>query len=265
MNEITYERIKENLLSLNMKNTLEIIDNYLERAIADKINIVDVLDHILSAESKAKRGRAVENQIQMSGFPFRKTLDMFDFPFQPSIDKTQIDELASMRFVENKENVVFLGAPGVCKTHLAVSIGILAAQHRYSTYYINCNSLIEQLNKAHFENRLPERLKHFAKYRLLIIDEIGYLPMDIQGANFFFQLIAKRYEKNSTILTSNKMFSQWNEVFSDLTIASAILDRILHHCTVITIKGESYRLKERKEFMKQKDSVTNTLFEPKNI
>jgi DNA replication protein DnaC len=259
--EITYERIKENLLSLNMRNTLEIIDNYLERAIADKINVVDVLDHILSAEARAKKERAVEGQIQVSGFPFRKTIDMFDFSFQPSIDKAQIDELCTMRFVENKENVVFLGTPGVGKTHLAVALGMLAAQHRYSTYYINCNTLIEQLNRAHFENRLVDRLKHFAKYRVLIIDEIGYLPMDIAGANFFFQLIAKRYEKNTTILTSNKMFSQWNEVFSDLTIASAILDRILHHCTVINIKGESYRLKERKEFMKNKEKVVNTLFE----
>ena len=261
MSEITYERIKENLLALNMKNTLEIIDNYLERAIADKVNIVDVLDHIFSTEAKAKKGRAVENQIQMSGFPFKKTMEMFDFSFQPSIDKSQIDELCTMRFIETKENVVFLGTPGVGKTHLAVALGILAAQHRFSTYYINCNTLIEQLNKAHFENRLVERLKHFAKYRVLIIDEIGYLPMDIQGANLFFQLVAKRYEKNTTILTSNKMFSQWNEVFSDLTIASAILDRILHHCTVINIKGESYRLKERKEFMKQKEKVVNTLFE----
>ena len=261
MSEITYERIKSNLLALNMKNTLEIIDNYLERAIADKINVVDVLDHILVQEAAAKKGRAVENQIQMSGFPFRKTFDMFDFGFQPSIDKTQIDELCTMRFVENRENVVFLGTPGVGKTHLAVALGILAAQNRYSTYYINCSLLIEQLNKAHFENRLAERLKHFAKYKVLIIDEIGYLPMDINGANMFFQLIAKRYEKNTTILTSNKMFSQWNEVFSDLTIASAILDRILHHCTVVNIKGESYRLKERKEFMKSKDIFGNTLVE----
>ena len=259
--EITYERVKENLLALNMKNTLEIIDNYLERAIADKVNIVDVLDHILSTEAQAKKGRAVENQIQMSGFPFRKTLEVFDFDFQPSIDKSQIDELATMRFVENKENVIFLGTPGVGKTHLAVSLGMIAAGHRYSTYYINCNTLIEQLNKAHFENRLPERLKHFAKYKVLIIDEIGYLSMDVKGANLFFQLIAKRYEKNSTILTSNKMFSQWNEVFSDLTIASSILDRLLHHCTVINIKGESYRLKERKEYMRQKEKVFNTLFE----
>lgn len=261
MSEVTYERIKENLSLLGMKNTLLTIDNYLERALADKINIVDILDHILTSEAQAKKGRALETQLQTSGFPFRKTLDMFDFSFQPSIDTTQIDELRTMRFVENKENLVFLGTPGVGKTHLAVALGMLAAEHRYSTYYVNCNTLIENLNKAHFENRLPERLKHYAKYKVLIIDEIGYLPMDINGANLFFQLIAKRYEKNTTILTSNKMFSQWNEVFSDLTIASAILDRILHHCTVINIKGESYRLKERKEFMKQKEKTHNTLFE----
>ena len=134
MSEIIYERIKENLLALNMKNTLEIIDNYLERAIADKINIVDVLDHILMQEAKAKKNRAVENQITMSGFPFRKTIEMFDFSFQPSIDKQQIDELFTMRFVENKENVVFLGTPGVGKTHLAVSLGIRAAQHQYAHF-----------------------------------------------------------------------------------------------------------------------------------
>lgn len=260
MSEITYERIKENLVSLGMKNTLEIIDNYLERAIKDKINVVDVLDHIFKEEAKAKKGRAVETQLKTSGFPFRKTLEMFDFDFQPSIDKKEIEELRTMRFIENKENLVFLGTPGVGKTHLAVALGILAAEHRYSTYYINCNALIERLNKAHYENRLPAVLKQFTKYKVLIIDEIGYLPLDINGANLFFQLITKRYEKNTTILTSNKPFSQWNEVFSDLTIASAILDRILHHCTVINIKGESYRLKERKEFMKAKEKQINTLF-----
>ena len=196
-----YERIKVNLAALNMKNTLLILDNYLEQAIHDKTNIVEVLDHILAEEARAKRKRAVDNQIQMSGFPFRKTLDMFDFSFQPSIDENQIMELATMRFVENRENVVFLGTPGVGKTHLAVALGMIAAQNRYSTYYINCHSLIQQLNKAHFENRLQDKLKTFAKYRVLIIDEIGYLPMDLQGSNLFFQLIAKRYEKNSTIFT----------------------------------------------------------------
>lgn len=261
MSEVLMERLKENLDSLKMKNTLDTIDNYLERAIKDDLNIVDVLDHIFSEEAKLKRRRAYEKQVQMSGFPIKKTLDDFDLSFQPSIYKRQIDELATMRFVENAENIVFLGPPGVGKTHLATAIGMVAATNRYSTYYINCLSLIEQMKKAHFENRLPKKLKVLTKYKVLINDEIGYLPMDIQGANLFFQLIAKRYEKVSTIFTSNKTFSQWNEVFSDVTIASAILDRVLHHCTVVNIKGESYRLKERKEYMKQKQQIVNTLFE----
>lgn len=261
MSEVIYERIKKNLEILNMKNTSLILDNYLEKAIHDKKNIVEVLDYLLAEEAKTKKNRAVENQIKMSGFPYRKTLEQFDFDFQPSINKEQIMELATMRFVENKENVVFLGTPGVGKTHLAVSLGMIAAQHRYSTYYINSHNLITQLNKAHYENRLQERLKNYAKYKVLIIDEIGYLPMDIQGVNLFFQLIAKRYEKNTTIFTSNKAFSSWNEVFSDITIASAILDRILHHCQVISIKGESYRLKERKEMMSNTNTIVNTLFE----
>ena len=261
MDEILYDRLKENLASLKMRNTLEILDNYLERALKDNLNMVEVLDHLVAEEAKSKRQRAYEQQIQMSGFPIKKSLEAFDFTFQPSIDKRQIDELSTMRFVENAENVVFLGPPGVGKTHLATALGMIAARNRYSTYYINCHTLIDQLKKSHFENRLADRFRVLARYRVLIIDEIGYLPMDIQGANLFFQLITKRYEKVSTVFTSNKTFSQWNEVFSDVTIASAILDRVLHHCTVINIKGESYRLKERKEFMKQKQQITNTLFE----
>lgn len=261
MSEMMMDRIRENLTLLKMKHTLEILDNYLERAVKDDLNIIEVLDHILVEESRQKRKRAVETQIQTSGFPMRKKLEDFDFSFQPSIDKRQIDELATMRFLENAENIVFLGPPGVGKTHLATALGLEAADYRRSTYYINCHTLIEQLKKAHYENRLQDKLKTLAKYKLLVIDEIGYLPMDIQGANLFFQLIARRYEKNSTIFTSNKTFSQWNDVFADVTIASAILDRVLHHCTVINIKGESYRLKERKEYMKQKQHVVNTLFE----
>lgn len=261
MSEHVYERIKNNLEQLKMRNTLTIIDNYLERAIADDLNIVDILDYLLAEETKNKQKRAYDKQIQLSGFPIKKRLSDFDFTFQPSIDKRLIDELATMRFLENMENVVFLGPPGVGKTHLATALGMEAAKYRYSTYYINCHILIEQLKKAHFENRLPEKLKALARHKLLIVDEIGYLPMDIQGANLFFQMIARRYEKAATIFTSNRPFSQWNEIFADVTIASAILDRILHHCTVINIKGESYRLKERKEFMKQKQHVVNTLFE----
>ena len=165
------------------------------------------------------------------------------------------------KFSDGPESVVFLGPPGAGKTHLASALGLEAAQHCFSTYYINCHQLIEQLKKAHFENRLPDKLRVLAKYKMLIIDEIGYLPIDIQGANLFFQLIARRYEKTSTVFTSNKTSSRWNEVFADVTIASAILDRVLHHCTVINIKGESYRLKERKKFMRQKQQIVNTLFE----
>lgn len=264
MSEFTYERLRENLERLRMKNTLEILDNYLEQALRDNVNVVEILDHIFSEEAKSKARRAVEKQIQMSGFPMKKGIDDFDFSFQPSIDKRQIDELCTMRFLENAENIVFLGPPGVGKTHLATALGMETARHRFSTYYINCHNLIEQLKKAHFENRLPDKLRVLGKYKLLIIDEIGYLPMDIQGANLFFQLIARRYERGSTIFTSNKTFSQWNDIFADVTIASAILDRVLHHCNVIHIKGESYRLKERKEFMKQKVQVSNALFEKAN-
>ena len=264
MSELMMERIRENLTALKMKNTLVILDNYLERAVKDDLNIVEVLDHLFSQEAESKRQRAYETQLMTSGFPMKKGLKNFDFDFQPSIDKRQIEELATMRFLENGENIVFLGPPGVGKTHLATALGMVAASHRKSTYYINCHGLIEQLKKAHFENRLPDKLRVLGKYKLLIIDEIGYLPMDIQGANLFFQLITRRYEKVSTIFTSNKTFSQWNEVFADMTIASAILDRVLHHCTVINIKGESYRLKERKEQLKQKQHIVNTLFEPPN-
>lgn len=262
MSDLVYERIKDSLSTLKMTNTLETMDNYLEHALKEKTSILEVLDHIFTQEAMFRDNKSTNMRINMAGFPFKKSLDDFDFDFQPSINKDQVMELASMRFIHNQENVIFLGPPGVGKTHLAVSLGLLAANNKFSTYYISCHKLIENLNKAHYENRLSERLKHYSKYSVLIIDEIGYLPMDIQGANLFFQLIAKRYENKTTIFTSNKPFSRWNEVFSDTTIAAAILDRVLHHCSVINIKGESYRLKERKEHMKNHTTV-NTLFNTK--
>lgn len=153
--------------------------------------------------------------------------------------------MATLRFIENKENILFYGNPGVGKSHLAVSLGIIAAKKRYITYFISCHDLITQLNKSYAENRLEAKLKHYAKYKVLIIDEIGYLPIDKQGANLLFQLIAKRYEKNSTIITTNQAFSKWGEVFADSIIANALLDRLIHHSHIIKILGPSYRIKDK--------------------
>lgn len=148
-----------------------------------------------------------------------------------------------MRFIELSENIVFLGPSGVGKTHLASAIGIAAAKKRTSTYFIKCHDLIQNLKRARLENRLESRLKHYTKYKLLIIDEIGYLPIDPEVPKLFFQLIDMRYEKSSTIFTTNVNFKFWDEVFQEPKLANAILDRILHHATVVTIVGNSYRLK----------------------
>lgn len=239
-------RLKENLDKLKLSRINEILDNYLERAFKNKIPTVEILDYLINEEKIFKDESSLKMRTNVAGFPFRKTIDDFDFSFQQSIDMEVINELITTRFIHNQENVILLGSPGVGKTHLAIGLGIQAVRNKLSTYFIDCHKLIDQLNRAHFENRLDVKLKTLSKYKLLIIDEIGYLPMDKQGANLFFQLIAKRYEKSSIILTSNKSFSDWGEIFSDNVIAAAILDRLLHHCTVINIKGESYRLKNRK-------------------
>ena len=172
-----------------------------------------------------------------------KTLDDFDFEFQPSINREEIYGLERLDFLENKENVIFIGSPGVGKTHLSVALGVEAAKNRKSTYFVNCHELILDLKEAQKENRLEKRLKHYAHYRLLIIDEVGFLPMDEEGSKLLFQLISRRYEKNSTIVTTNIDLSRWKSIFGDPIMAHAILDRLLHHSTIINIVGESYRLK----------------------
>ena len=242
---INYNKLLNNLETLKLEKMLNYLPNYLD-SIKDKdISIVDILYNLTEQEIAYRDERASKIQVAVAGFPFEKEINDFDFSYQPGISKQQILELSSLRFVENNENILFVGSSGVGKTHLATSIGIAAAKKRYSTYFISCHDLIMQLKKAHNENRLEQRLKQFCKYSVLIIDEIGYLPVDRDGANLFFQLIAKRYETHSTIITTNQPFSKWGEVFSDNTLANAILDRLLHHSTVIKINGPSYRLKDK--------------------
>jgi len=252
-----YTNLLNNLEALKLEKFRSFLPNYLEEITKREIPFTDALLELTKKELDFRNERASKIQISVSAFPFEKTLEDFDFDFQPSINKVQLLDFQSLRFLDNKENILFFGSSGVGKTHLAVAIGIAAAKKRNLTYFISCHDLIMQLNKAHAENRLEAKLKHFAKYKLLIIDEIGYLPIDKQGANLLFQLINKRYEKNSTIITTNQPFSKWGEVFSDITLANAILDRLIHHSSIIKITGPSYRLKDKIDLVESKKNTNN--------
>lgn len=238
-------RIQENLKALKLFKTYELVESSLEEASKNNQPYSDFLDQLLKREVASKKEKNIAMRTSLAKFPFVKTLESFDFDFQPSIDKKRIKDLAACRFIDNGENVIFLGPPGVGKTHLAVSLGIKAVAEGYRTYFTQAMPLIASLAKAYAENRIEDRLKFYCQSKLLIIDEIGYIPIDRHGAHLFFQLVSRRYEKGALILTSNRSFSQWNEIFGDPVIATAILDRMLHHSTTINIKGNSYRLKEK--------------------
>lgn len=253
-----YNKLLNNLDVLRLNKIRNYLPNYLETIASKDIQFIDAFLDLTEKEIEFKNERASKIQIAVSAFPFEKELSDFDFDYQPSINKKQIYDLATLRFLENKENILLYGSSGVGKTHIAVSLGIEAAKKRYITYFISCHDLIIQLNKAHSENRLEAKLKHYAKYKLLIIDEIGYLPIDKHGANLLFQLVARRYEKNSTIITTNQMFSKWGEVFSDPVIANALLDRLIHHSHIIKIKGPSYRIKDKIDMAESNDSTGKT-------
>ncbi len=246
MTEAEYStRLMTNLGALKL-NGIEInIKNYLRKIEKKEMSVVKALCELTDIEIEMKRERAIQGCVKVANFPFIKNLDQFDFDFQPSINREEVYGLERLEFLENKENILFVGSPGTGKTHLSVAIGVEAAKNRKSTYFINCHELILDLKEAQKENRLEKRLKHFARYRLLIIDEVGFLPMDGDGSKLFFQLISRRYEKTSTIITTNIELSRWNDVFGDPVMANAVLDRLLHHSTIIRVVGESYRLKDK--------------------
>lgn len=240
-----YIKLTNNLEVLKLERIKENLDKYIELINKKEKDVVDALYELTNLEIELMNERAIYGCVRTAGFPFIKTFEDFDFSFQPTINKEQILDFKNLRFIEKKENIIFVGSPGVGKTHLAISIGITAAQNRDSTYFINCNDLIANLKKANSENRFMNRLKHYSKYKLLIIDEVGFLPIDREGANMLFQLINKRYENHSTIITTNKPFGKWHEIFGDVTLANAILDRLLHHSHIININGNSYRLRDK--------------------
>ena len=244
MNMNNYNRLINNLEVLKMDGIIKNLDNIIDRNVKGEIDFVEGLYVLTHFQLEEKKLKEIAWCIQWGAFPSNKSLEEFDFNFQPSINKEMIYSFKTLRFVEKKENILFIGSPGVGKTHLAIAIGIEAAKLKQQVRFIYCNDLILQLKKAFQEGNLERKLAVYSRYKILIIDEVGYLPIDKDSANLLFQLINKRYEKYSTIITTNKPLSKWGELFNDNVLANAILDRLVHHSQIVNITGRSNRTKD---------------------
>lgn len=247
MTVLLLEQVHQRLEKMKLMTMDALLEPTLERAMRENLSPLETIGYLVEQEWNSRVSTAIRTRTKNAGFPFMKRIDEFDFAHQPSIDRTVIRDLATLRFVDNAENVVFLGPPGVGKTHLAIGLGITAIEQGIPVLFLNASILIEQLKDAYQTGQLDKYLKKLARPGILIIDEIGYLPFDAQAAYCFFQVISRRYEERSTIFTSNKTFADWGEIFQDRVIAAALLDRILHRCTTVNIRGESYRMKDRKK------------------
>ena len=247
----TYNSLINNLETLGLIRFKENLNIYLDMIAGGTKTALDAIYELTEMELGFRTEQAITGCVKVANFPFLKEINEFDFSFQPSLDKNKIMDLMTLRFLDKAENIIFCGTPGVGKTNLAVSIGIEAAKHRHCVYFITFQDLISQLKKAASENRLEARIKFLCRYKLLIIDELGYQKMDVDSANLFFNLIAKRYEKLSTIITTNSPFSKWSDIFQEPVLTNALLDRLLHHCSVININGPSYRMKDQMQYISE--------------
>jgi len=251
----SYENLVADLKRLRLPAMAEVLDSYTKQAVSSNMSYMDFLRGLVSEEvayeASLKERKSIQNRIKSAKFPILKSLKDFDYAFQPTFDRKKLEELASLRFIDNKENILFLGPPGVGKTHLATGLGVRACESGYSVLFVS--DMISVLMASMADNSFPSKLRTFIQPSLLIVDEVGYLPVSKEGANFLFQVVAKRYETGSIILTSNKSFADWGEILGDSVIASAVLDRLLHHSTVFNIRGDSYRLKEKKKLIRKEE------------
>ena len=244
MSELVMERITENLTRLRLTRVQEMLESVSQEAQAQGDTHLAFLDRLLQEEVSAKEDRRVRTSLKIAGLPFEKTIEQYDFSFHEALDKRPVMSLFDLDFISRHENVIFLGPPGVGKTHLATALAIKACYSGISIYFTTMADLIGKL-KQNAES--SSRGRGYDRSAMVVVDEVGYMPISRQDAHLFFQFVCRRYERASTVITSNKSFSEWEELFGDPVIASAILDRLLHHCRVINIKGNSYRMKGYKE------------------